>query len=357
MPYSDVPNADPAAVTGEGGEMDGIEMQPRCEDRGEVNEGKGGGWRSMPTATETPLPGRARWVFPVAICAAASVAASVAAAFVFLAPTWRSGGISGGGTEGEGLQQTPEPPGYLAIPNATLGDGPRFEVLSSMPHDPTSFTQGLTYADGILYESTGLNRHSKVRRVDPSTGKVLQSVDMEDKYFGEGMAYHDGKLIQITWKKNTGFVYNALTLEILRTFTYDTTKREGWGITHQPEKKRFIVSDGSAYLHFWDEDTLEDLGGKVKVKRQNGRDAINLNELEYWRGKVLANVWYEDTILVIDADTGKVESEFDFSTLKSKSNRRKENADVLNGISISEEEDVLLVTGKLWNTIYRVRLL
>jgi len=247
--------------------------------------------------------------------------------------------------------------GVKPIPFATLLDGVRFEVLETLPHDPTCFTQGLSYNNGILYESTGLNGKSKVRRLDATTLDVIQSIDIPREYFGEGITYHNGNLIQITWKKKTGFVYDANDLSLLLDFPFETERMEGWGITHDASNNRFIVSDGSQYLHFWDDQTLEEVGERVKVWRLDGRTARAMNELEFWRGKVLANVWYEDTILVINADTGVVESEYDFSSLWPKHERKKEGADVLNGISISQDEDVLFVTGKFWKYLFKVRLI
>mmetsp|Transcript_40057 Transcript_40057/g.60641 ORF Transcript_40057/g.60641 Transcript_40057/m.60641 type:complete len:370 (+) Transcript_40057:356-1465(+) len=247
--------------------------------------------------------------------------------------------------------------GVKPIPFATLLDGVRFEVLETLPHDPTCFTQGLSYNNGILYESTGLNGKSKVRRLDATTLDVIQSIDIPRQYFGEGIAYHNGNLVQITWKKRRGFVYDANDLSLLLDFPFETEKMEGWGITHDAIHNRFVVSDGSQYLHFWDDQTLEEVGERVKVWRLDGSPAKDMNELEFWRGKVLANVWYEDTILVINAVTGFVESEYDFSSLWPKHERKKEGADVLNGISISQDEDVLFVTGKFWKYMFKVRLI
>merc|ERR1712150_57044 len=158
-----------------------------------------------------------------------------------------------------------------------------------------------------------------------------------------------------TWKESTGFIYDALSLKVLRNFQFTSTRNEGWGICLDENNNEFILSDGSQYLHFWDVDTLEEKR-KIAVTRQSGSPALKLNELEFMNGKVLANVWYEDVLLVIDPDTGRCESEYDFSSLWPKDLRRKRGADALNGISISNEVDVIYMTGKLWDRMFKVRL-
>eukprot|EP00980_Cylindrotheca_fusiformis_P028411 scaffold22599_cov139-Cylindrotheca_fusiformis.AAC.2 len=239
----------------------------------------------------------------------------------------------------------------------TIEDGEKYTVVDRISHDPSSFTQGLTYANGVLYESTGLYGNSKVRILDPASasGDVLKSYDMKKEMFGEGMTYWKGKLVQITWKSKKGFIYNASTLEAISPFEFKTTNGQGWGITWDWCRDEFIVTDGTNFLHFWDTNTLQQKR-KVEVYRMSGKKAKELNEIEYWRGRVLANVWFEDVILVIDPTTGKVEKEYDFRKLWPKEERNHHKADVLNGISISEDDDILYITGKLWDRIYSVRL-
>lgn len=165
-----------------------------------------------------------------------------------------------------------------------------YTVIQEIDHDPDSFTQGLTYADGILYESTGKNGKSTVQRLDPTTGELLQKIDIESKYFAEGMTYYgDDLLIQITWKSQEGFIYNATNLEKIQSFTFETNRNEGWGITYDEQSDLFIVSDGSNILHFWDRETLVE-SHRVEVKHPDGRLGTNLNELEFWNGYVLSNV-------------------------------------------------------------------
>ena len=191
----------------------------------------------------------------------------------------------------------------------TLADGVQYEILEVMPHDRSSFTQGLTLNtdNGMLYESVGLYGKSKVRMLDPKTGSVIKSVNMNSRYFAEGMTYiGDDKLIQITWKARRGFVYNATTLATISSFSFTTTVNQGWGITFVPRDRMLIVSDGSDNLHFWDVDNLGvDKKPRVRVTRQNpNHSARNLNELEFYGGKIIANVWHQDILLVINPETG-----------------------------------------------------
>jgi glutamine cyclotransferase len=166
-----------------------------------------------------------------------------------------------------------------------------------------NYSQGLTYANGHLYESTGLYGESTVRILDPDTAEVIKSVPMPSTLFGEGMAYINDELVQITWKSRKGFVYDPETLEITKQYNFETTLNEGWGITLDECRNEIIVTDGSANLHFWDPKTLLQKR-KIEVKRISGKPAKKLNEIEFWRGRLLANVWYEDVILVINPVTG-----------------------------------------------------
>mmetsp|Transcript_19499 Transcript_19499/g.31365 ORF Transcript_19499/g.31365 Transcript_19499/m.31365 type:complete len:237 (-) Transcript_19499:98-808(-) len=216
--------------------------------------------------------------------------------------------------------------------------------------------QGLTYARGQLFESTGLYGQSTVRILDPNTVEVLKQVPMNKILFGEGMAYFKDTLVQITWKSQQGFVYNMTTLEVIDQFKFSTTKNQGWGITWDRCKDELIVTDGSKYLHFWDPSTMAEKR-KIPVTRLSGEPAVEMNEIEFWRGRVLANVWFEDVLLVIDPETGTVEKEYDFATLWPKEDRAKHGADVFNGISVSEDPNVLYVTGKQWDRMFQIELL
>jgi glutaminyl-peptide cyclotransferase len=199
---------------------------------------------------------------------------------------------------------------------------------------------------------------STVRALDPVTGKVQTIVEISKDIFAEGIVYYHGKLIQITWENRTGYIWDPSNFTgPTEEFTYKTTRNdEGWGITHDPNKKgELIVSDGSDKLIFWDSATFEILR-TVSVTRQSGSPARYLNELQFWRDRVLANVLYEDVILVINPETGLVEKEYDFSSLWPKAERPL-NTDCFNGISVSADPDVLYVTGKYWNRMYRLKLM
>ena len=169
--------------------------------------------------------------------------------------------------------------------------------------------QGLTYARGKLFESAGLYGKSSVRILDRDSGQVKRKVSMESKFFAEGMTYYKDTLVQITWKSQRGFIYNVTNLEEIDSFNFKTTVNQGWGITWDRCNDELIVTDGSPNLHFWDPISMTEIR-RVKVTRMDGKDANEMNEIEYWRGRVLANVWYEDVVLVINPETGVVEKEY-----------------------------------------------
>ena len=220
----------------------------------------------------------------------------------------------------------------------------------------TNNSQGLTYAKGKLFESAGLYGKSSVRILDRNSADVEWKVPMPKELFAEGMTYYKDTLVQITWKSQRAFIYNITNLEEIDTFNFETTVNEGWGITWDRCNDELIVTDGSQNLHFWDPKTMKETR-RVSVTRIDGREALEMNEIEFWRGRVLANIWYEDVILVINPETGVVEKEYDFSQLWPKFERRKARADVLNGISISEDPNTLYFTGKLWDRMYSIQLL
>lgn len=197
-----------------------------------------------------------------------------------------------------------------------MTDGVMYQTIGDqMLHDKTHFTQGLTYSkhSDVIFESNGLYGRSTICKIDPYNGEAIMCVKMENKYFAEGMQVYgkagDEKLIQITWKSQDGFIYNADTLEVIRSFRFVTERNEGWGICYDELNHEFIVSDGSSYLHFWDADSLEEKR-RVRVTRQNGRLAKEINELEFVNGIVLANVWYQEVILLIDPKSGECLSEY-----------------------------------------------
>mmetsp|Transcript_60871 Transcript_60871/g.149051 ORF Transcript_60871/g.149051 Transcript_60871/m.149051 type:complete len:517 (-) Transcript_60871:64-1614(-) len=240
--------------------------------------------------------------------------------------------------------------------NVTLDDGVMYKVHEKLDHDAKAFTQGLTYARGKLFESTGLYGQSTVRVLDKDSADVEHKVDMEPRLFGEGMTFYKDKLVQITWKSQEGFIYSMDDLRTIDRFKYTTTLNEGWGITWDRCNDELIVTDGSVNLHFWDPETMAEKR-KIPVIRLNGTPAKRLNEIEFWRGRVLANVWFEDVLLVINPTTGLVEKEYDFKSLWPQKERKAEGADVFNGISVSDIPEQLYVTGKLWNRMFEIELL
>lgn len=223
-----------------------------------------------------------------------------------------------------------------------------YEVVRAYPHDPAAFTQGLIFRDGVLYESTGLNGESSLRKVKLETGEVLARRDVESRYFAEGLTEWNGKLIQLTWQTRIGFVYDLATFEPARTFGY---LGEGWGLTH--DETRLIMSDGTANLRFLDPSTLTETSHMTVTDR--GRPMTMLNELEYVKGEVLANVWGTDAILRIAPATGQVTGWIDLTGLLPLSDRRP-STDVLNGIAYDAAGDRLFVTGKRWPKLFEIRL-
>jgi len=163
---------------------------------------------------------------------------------------------------------------------------------------------------GKLYESVGLNKQSAILVLDENTGETLETYPMASKYFGEGLTYYKGLLIQLTYKARKGFMYDVNHLDSPpREFDFDTTTKEGWGFTYDEKRDELIVSDGSAFLHFWDPTTFQQKR-KHQIMRLDGTPAIRINELEYWRDRVVANVWFEHVLLIINPVSGLVEKEY-----------------------------------------------
>jgi glutamine cyclotransferase len=229
----------------------------------------------------------------------------------------------------------------------------RYEIITTFPHDPEAFTQGLQYVDGLLYEGTGLNGRSSLRRVELETGTVLQQHNLAEEYFGEGIAVVGDRVYQLTWQSLTAFLYNRADFAELERFTYPT---EGWGLTF--DGSRLVMSDGSATLYFRDPASFDELG-RVDVTYL-GRPLTQLNELEYIDvagvgPEVWANVWQTDYIVRIDPATGQVRSLVDLSGLLD-GTALSSPVDVLNGIAYDRAGDRLFVTGKLWPTLFQIRL-
>jgi glutaminyl-peptide cyclotransferase len=222
-----------------------------------------------------------------------------------------------------------------------------YRVIQAYPHDPAAFTQGLVLDRGVLFESTGLYGRSSLRRVDLQTGVVIQQHDLAPEYFGEGITTMGDRIIQLTWRERTGFVYDRETLAPEREFSYET---EGWGLTD--DGTRLIMSDGTAWLHFLDASTFSPLSSVPVTWR--GEPVDRLNELEFIEGHVFANVWLTNRIAVIDPGDGRVVAWIDLSGLLPPEDRP--GADVLNGIAFDPGSGRLLVTGKLWPWLFEIEL-
>ncbi len=224
-----------------------------------------------------------------------------------------------------------------------------FSVVNVYPHDPEAFTQGLIYRDGFLYESTGLNGRSSLRKVELETGRVVQRRDVPTQYFAEGLVDWGSRLIQLTWQSNIGFVYAIDSFEPQGTFPYTG---EGWGLAR--DDRRIIMSDGTSTLRFLDPDTLAETGRLEVTER--GFPVTSLNELEMVRGELYANIWQSDDVVVIAPETGHVTARIDFRALRSQLGTNQP-IDVFNGIAWDASGDRLFVTGKLWPRLFEVRVI
>ena len=222
-----------------------------------------------------------------------------------------------------------------------------YTIVNIYPHDTGAFTEGLVYADDFLYESTGLNGNSTLRKVEVETGRTLQLVSLDPDFFGEGITLFQDRIIQLTWLSQAGFVYDKDTFALRQEFTY---QGEGWGITN--DGTRLIMSNGTATLTFLDPNTFK-VTGTVQVK---DGDALvsNLNELEYVNGDVYANVWYEDRIAIINPQTGHVKGWLNLTGLYGAVNADPD--DVLNGIAYDAHSERLFVTGKRWAQLFEIKL-
>ena len=234
-----------------------------------------------------------------------------------------------------------------AIPDP-LAQNLGYEILATLPHDPACYTQGLLIDNGIFYESCGLYGQSSLRMVDPATGTVQAETDLDASFFAEGLALLQGKLYQLTWRENTGFVYDAGTLELLRTFNYQT---EGWGLT--ADGSALILSDGTNTLYWLDPGTMQ-VVRQVNVSYQ-GQSVEYLNELEFINGLIFANIYLTDTIVAVNPDDGNVVSLIDLTGLRPEQNLAVQG-EVLNGIAYDHLNDKLYLTGKNWPSLYEVRL-
>jgi len=222
-----------------------------------------------------------------------------------------------------------------------------YQVVNTYPHDATAFTQGLAFDDGFFLEGTGLHGRSSLRRVELQTGRVTKLRELDARFFGEGITVYEDQIIQLTWTSGQGFVYQKSTFEPVREFAYPT---QGWGITN--DGTRLIMSDGTDKLFFLSPTTFERMG-EISVFDESG-PVSRLNELEFIDGRVFANVWKTDKIVVINPETGKVTSSIDLTGLLASA---AATGDVLNGIAFDTENQRLFVTGKLWPALFEIKLI
>jgi glutamine cyclotransferase len=224
-----------------------------------------------------------------------------------------------------------------------------YAVVQSFPHDQNAFTQGLAWYHGFLYEGTGLEGRSSLRKVRLTTGEVLQQVNLAPEYFGEGITVLKDRILQLTWKAKTGFIYSASDFRLLRQFTYPG---EGWGLAN--DGTNVYMSDGSADIRVLDGNTLKE---KHRLHVHDGnRPVKELNELEFVEGELFANVWHTDRIARISLQTGEVLGWIDLTGILGAPFRRDNPEAVLNGIAYDAAGKRLFVTGKLWPRIFEIRL-
>jgi glutaminyl-peptide cyclotransferase len=225
-----------------------------------------------------------------------------------------------------------------------------YSVVHVYPHDPAAFTEGLFYLNGFLYESTGLEGKSDIRKVNLETGKVLQRRPLDSRYFGEGIVAWQGKLVQLTWRGEIGFTYDLKTFAPRSSFRYEG---EGWSLTRNDS--RLIMDDGTPDIRFLDPVTLKETR-RITVTAE-GAPVLNLNEMEWVKGEIYANIWLTNRVARIDPETGHVLGWIDLTGLD-RAERSKGGAsiDVMNGIAYDAAHDRLFVTGKLWPHLYEIKL-
>jgi len=223
-----------------------------------------------------------------------------------------------------------------------------YTVVNAYPHDPGAYTQGLQYVDGMLYEGTGNRGESSLRLTRLETGEVVKIRDLDGDLFGEGITVLGERIYQLTYKSRVGFVYDKTTFQEIQKVYYQN--REGWGLTHNG--KELIMSDGSHVIYFLDPE-LFTVNRQIEVYHDRG-PAQMLNELEYIDGKIWANRYYTDEIVIIDPATGKVEGQIDLKGIL-KTSDREPTTDVLNGIAWDEEGKRIFVTGKYWPKLFEIR--
>jgi glutamine cyclotransferase len=223
-----------------------------------------------------------------------------------------------------------------------------YRVVRVHPHDAKAFTQGLAFDGGFLYEGTGLYGHSTLRKVELKTGKVIKRYELPSRFFGEGITVFGEHIVQTTWRSNVAFVYDKRSFELRQTFVYPT---EAWGLTHNG--RQLILSDGTATLRFLDPRTFREVD---RIEVYDGNHPVSrLNELEFVRGEILANVWKTERIARIAPESGRVTAWIDLSGIL-KAEEESAPVDVLNGIAYDAGNNRLFVTGKLWPKLFEIEI-
>lgn len=229
-----------------------------------------------------------------------------------------------------------------------------YEIINTYPHDTKAYTQGLEFSDGVLFESTGQKGSSTVRKVNFKTGEILQKIDVDRKVFGEGITLLNDQLYHLTWQSGFGYVYNPSNLEKIKNFSYGES-REGWGLCNDGEK--LFKSDGTEKIWFLNPVTLEEEG---YIEIVTNKSIFNMaNELEYVDGKIYANVYQKESMMIINATSGAIEGVINFGGLKSKINKGvnwDEGNSVLNGVAYHPERGTFFVTGKNWDKLFEVKI-
>ncbi len=241
---------------------------------------------------------------------------------------------------------------FYAETNAKLPDPASrysFQVVHVYPHDRRAFTQGLEFHDGFLYEGTGLKGRSTLRKEDLESEEVLQETELAPQFFGEGITVLNGRIVQLTWQSHIGYIYDRSSFRLLKNFSYGG---EGWGLAN--DGKQIYMSDGTAQIRCLDPETLQEL--RRFTVHDGGEEINELNELEWVRGEIYANIWQTDRIARISASDGRVLGWIDLTGLLPDQDRTPET-DVLNGIAYDSAADRLFVTGKLWPKLFQIKLI
>ena len=222
-----------------------------------------------------------------------------------------------------------------------------YEVVATFPHDKEAFTEGLQYYNGFLYESTGLNGQSHLRKVDLKTGKVLQNIDLANEYFGEGITIFNSKIYQLTYQTQVGFIYDLKSFKLLQQWK---CMGEGWSLTN--DGTNLIMSNGTEKIQYLDPNTMSAI--RTIEVTSDGMPVLNVNELEYINGEIWANIWRTTRIARIDPQTGKVKGWLEMNGLLTSA--ELQTVDVLNGIAYDKEHDKIFVTGKNWPKLFEIKV-